>query len=423
MPAALAALKRAQEACPPLRDTSIDMEDKATELGLDLSQLGAILDMDRAAQLLSSLKAVLPAHLIQKIDAGDVAVGETGATAPGAFFDRIDPEGYLIEMNSGLFEFIYRMARPVAAAVFRPMEGTTQGIERSALARIIAEIMWWYERLGTSFGPAYEVTRDQIFLASRLATNAELFLLAHELGHVQAAEDLSWQGQGLSAAELATIEEHVADGFALQTLLESFQPSGNEMDGFSLGLRYAGAEFALQMWRLFDLLNLPFVDGVHPSSNDRIQWLRSCLGKFMDNEQACANITVIARLIEKLFDEVAQILNAPREDEIYEQEATQILAGFDSLLDQCSGQAIPDYATFYPAAIDLLSKGYPETVLQNVFAKIAQEFAEVGIEPVTGPSDKHTLMIRFNKYKLLFGLVEELPAGIADIYREKLSLG
>lgn len=422
MPAALDALRRAQEACPPLREISIDMEDKARELGLDPAELGAALNVDRATLLLSTLKAALPDDLIRKIDAGDIAVGEIGATAPGAFVERIDPEGYLIEMNSGLFEFIYRMARPVAAAVFRTMDGATQGIERSALARILAEIMWWHERLGTSFGPAYEVTRDHISLANRLAINAELFLLAHELGHVHAAEDPTWQKAHLSAAQLATAEEHVADGFALQILLGSFQSAGNETDGFSLGMLYAGAEFALQMWRLFDLLNLAFVDGVHPSSNDRIQTLRSYLGKLVDKETH-DNITVIARLIEGLFDEVAEILNAPREDDIYEREATQLLAGFERLLDQCAGQAIPDYVTFYPAAIELLSNGYPESFLRDVFARIAREFAQVGIEPVAESVDQHTLLVRFNKYKLLFGLIDELPDGIADIYREKLSLG
>ena len=101
------------------------------------------LQLDRATLLISDLRCALPDALLQLLDNGSLAVGEIGLETPNAYYQQVEKDQFLVIMHSGLFEFLYRIARPLAAAVFRTNESPNSGVESPDFARIVAEIIWW----------------------------------------------------------------------------------------------------------------------------------------------------------------------------------------------------------------------------------------------------------------------------------------
>ena len=55
---------------------------------------------------------------------------------------------------------------------------------------MLADILWWYWKTGTIFGPSYPITESQKHLAGVLAMETEKFFLCHELVHVLVRDGL-----------------------------------------------------------------------------------------------------------------------------------------------------------------------------------------------------------------------------------------
>ncbi|MXN80135.1 hypothetical protein GR157_36155 [Burkholderia sp. 4701] len=403
----------------PLRNLPADLTQAVTgdlcvppqKLHLDLR--------DRVLDLLSELQSSLPPIVQQLLRDGHLVVGEIGADVPNAHVTRLDGDQFVVVLHSGLFAFLYRVARPLASAVFRSTADAGAGIDTPELARIIAEVFWWQQETGDSFGPEYEVTLGQKQLANILAMRAERFLLAHELGHVLFAMGM------MSEVELAerlgdSMEEHFADVTALYLSLNACNEGGGGADQMWLTLTYAGAELALQIWGVMQQIGLDFVDGVHPPALQRIAALRSSLREWCETDETFEAIAMAAKVIERTFHEVGQIIVQPGDHAAtFETEADSLVVEFRRLLDSCSNALVPDYSTFYTEAPALLSRGYPESVLQRVFVDVVDGFKEAMSQDLGG-TDKAEVIKRFSQYKLLFGLAEHMPAPAKLVYQAAL---
>ena len=373
----------------------------------------------RVPELLLDLEAVLPAILQDLIGEGRLVVGEVGLNSPNAQVIPVEDGQFVVVLYSGLFAFLYRIARPLASAVFRPAEGIGSGIDMPTLARVVAEIFWWLQQTGDSFGPDYEVTLDQKLLANLLAVSAERFLLAHELGHVYVAMG------AMSHAEFAeevndSLEEHLADVAALSLCVKACVAVHGTSDPTWLAFTYAGAELALQIWDVMGRIGLDFVDGMHPPATQRIAVLRDWLRGACGSEATYDAIVMAATIIERAFGEITQIITQPGEHDLtFEAECEALIEEFERLLDKCSGERIPDYTTFYVEAPAIVSRGYPQSVLSRVFLTVVDHFAEVMSKDRDG-ADPKQILVRFNRFKLLFGLIQQLPEPAKSLYEGAL---
>ncbi|MBR7955345.1 hypothetical protein KDW78_15810 [Burkholderia cenocepacia] len=374
----------------------------------------------RVPELMHDLEDVLPAILKELIREGRLVVGEVGLDSPNAQVIPVGEGQFVVALYSGLFALLYRIARPLASAVFRPAEGIGSGIDMPTLARVVAEIFWWLQQTDDSFGPDYEVTLDQKLLANLLAVSAERFLLAHELGHVYIAMG------AMSHAELAeevndSLEEHLADVAALSFCVKACMAKHGTSDPTWLAFTYAGAELTLQIWDVMGRIGLDFVDGTHPLATQRIAVLRDWLRSTCDSEATYDAIVMAATVIERAFGEISQIITQPGEHALtFEAECEALIEEFERLLDKCSGERIPDYATFYVDAPALLSRGYPQSVLSRVFLTVVDHFAEA-MSKDRDDADPKQILVRFNRFKLLFGLVQQLPEPAKGLYEGVLA--
>jgi len=373
------------------------------------------LQLDRATLLISDLRCALPDALLQLLDNGSLAVGEIGLETPNAYYQQVEKDQFLVIMHSGLFEFLYRIARPLAAAVFRTNESPNSGVESPDFARIVAEIIWWQLEGGSSFGPEYEITTDQRRLAELLTTFAEKFLLAHELGHVLVA--LERKSNADFNDESDTGEELIADWAAVKLTLTALYKVQENPDPMYVSLVYAGAELALQIWGVMESIGLNFVDSVHPPTNHRLKMLRGEFRAYCPSDDVFNSLMTVAIIIEKTFRQVSNIILDPSEHaEKFEEETKSLICEIEQLLEECSANTVPDYVTFYKKSPTLFSRGYPHEILSQVFEKITADFAAMSAEEPTLHLDT-TTQRRFNKFKLLFGLTNEMPEPAKALYQ------
>jgi hypothetical protein len=401
----------------PLEDPSPDkLGDLLNVLeGSSLSQLSELEIDSRVSMLMDELSASLPAVAHQLLRDGHLVVGELGIEAPNAQLVQLDTDQFVVVLHSGLFAFLYRIARPLASAVFRPTADQGEGIDFPQFARIIAEVFWWMDATGATYGPGeYAITSEQKHLANILAMRAERFLLAHELGHVLFAK----QQADSADPELfdGSMEEYIADATALGLTLNACVEEDGTFDPMQLMLTYAGAELSLQIWGAATQIGIDFVDSVHPPSNQRIAALRAILREWCGSEQQFKQTVMAAEVIGKAFSEVSQIINQPSSHAAtFEREAGTLLDEFTDLLEQCSKERVPDYVTFYTSAPALLDRGYPESILNRVFVMVVERFNEA-MRQLPGQADKAETIKRFSQYKLLFGLTERMPQPAKSLY-------
>jgi hypothetical protein len=414
---------------PPRRPREADIKDFAARFGVDPA--GVLEDQreDYAQRLLASVVPGLPAPLRQLIDDGRVAVGEVGRDSANAYLERVGAD-YAILFHSGLAELLYRIARPVSTALFPEANESSLGTPQ--LARVVAEIFWWYQATGSAYGPAYDISKRQIVLASALATYAELFLLAHELGHIYATESPAWRA-GIEVEALAAQEEHVADMAGVLTLLGAVQQGHGPYPQDSR-VAYAGAELAFYVWHTMAKCGMVFVDGDHPAAEDRIEGLRVVVRQHCPSGEDYEAVTSLANRLRGLFADVADIITDPGEhDAFYEREAGVLVGELRALVQRCTGGMVPDYMTFYQEAPRLLSQGFPTVVLERVVAQAASELkaatralpGEPGERPNRDWSEPERQAIHawgnaFQAFKLFYGLSQHLVDPVAAVYRSAL---
>jgi hypothetical protein len=414
---------------PPRRPTEQDTKDFAGRFGLDPADLLDDQREDYAQYLLATIVSGLPTPLRQLIDDGRVAVGEVGQNSANAYIERVGGD-YAILFHSGLREFLYRIARPLSTTLFP--EPSESGLGTPELARVVAEIFWWYQATGSAYGPAYNITKRQIVLASALATYAELFLLAHELGHIYATESPAWRA-GVEVDAIAAQEEHVADMAGLLTLLGAVQ-RGHGPYPQDLRVAYAGAELAFHVWHTMANVGMVFVDGDHPPAEDRIEGLRVVVRQHCASDGDYEAVISLANQLHTMFANVTNLIADPREHEVSYERAAEVLVGeLRALVQRCTAGVVPDYMTFYQEAPPLLSRGYPTVILERVVARVVCELkaaskalpGELGKRPNRDWSEPERQAIHawgnaFQAFKLFFGLTQHLSDPVAAVYRSVL---
>jgi hypothetical protein len=109
-----------------------------------------------------------------------------------------------------------------------------------------------------------------------LATEAELFLLSHEIGHIVADAGLD---SGI-AARIAAVsvaaghrDEHAADAIAFRLAMQIHAPPP-QLKPSLVQLRYAGVESALRVFATLERLGFRF-DRTHPAASCRLDFIRA----------------------------------------------------------------------------------------------------------------------------------------------------
>lgn len=272
-PQELIAIKKSEFAVSNSNELFFDSDLFKEELkdGKDVEKLKEeIKNTDYAVYLFEQNRNRFPSYVNQMYDSGSFAIGEIDNPIPNAHFYNLGDLNYAITFNAGLKNFIYRVIRAYSTRfVFTEDENKKSSISFEETCQKIADIFWWFGiSQGQAYGPNYPITKDQIKMANILTMEAELFFVAHEVGHLNydmmsnsPMADKYKENYGHLS------EEFEADRFALLTCLGAFDESGNHKAERN-DVIYAGCELALLIFSGLEKIDLKLKSGTRQQTKE-----------------------------------------------------------------------------------------------------------------------------------------------------------
>ena len=408
------------------------LKKQCVDSGQNMADLLASLnESDWAQSLLDRLKPRLHPELVMFLESDFIAIGTVGNTTPDVYVQKLEA-GYAIVFHAGLKDFVYRVARVIATR-FQP-KGTEDHPSSNdnllATARLIAEVFWWFQETGRAFGPDYPIDQDKINIANLLAMEAETFLIAHEIGHIideglkNHDEQLLKLSNDISPNHR---DEFTADFLGLQFVMQLHNEDA-ERDAFYEPLRYAGVEFALQIYRGLEEVVFESKDS-HPPASKRIARIRLEMQDRCHDDSSWRSLSGLALGIDSMFTKLVYIISEPAEHaEFFEREAGRIVSELDALLNKCTGGMVPNYAQFYMSAAEVFRRGYPHKMLERV-AEVTADFLG-GLQSAKNGKTKtdQAAWVRFQKFKLLFAYImqhmnEPARSIFMDVFESQQEIG
>lgn len=262
--------------------------------------------IDRGQQLYKLLAPDLLPPIPALKDSGRLAVGEVGVAKPGAWTETEDlVEGHFaIVIYSGLMEFFYTVSRTLCGVErdIRPDGVVKPSLSYDEVVQRVAGIFQdWkagrFRSVDCFRHPIFPLNMGQMRTAEDLATKAELFVLAHELGNVVADTDPDLAGM---PPDMYGTQESFPDAFAVMTMLRS---------GPRLGWRmtYAGALFALRIFAGLERMGYKSPGQSHPPPSARLEIVRIGGRRWVGDEVSFTAISTIAMAFDELMEGVENV--------------------------------------------------------------------------------------------------------------------
>jgi hypothetical protein len=263
-------------------------------------------DTDGARQLFDSLVPSLPKDIVDLFVNGTVAVGEVGRNTPDVRMRPIEGDrSYVIEFNSGMIEFIYAVVHTLAGL---NVQRTTLGAANEPAQRYedvidqVADLykdwkwpkkwLWLFRR--TPYHDS-RLTVPTLKWDERVARHAELFMLAHEIGHV--VIDLKMLQSLNLSLEIKNVEQ-AADAIGLAIVLRYARSAGH-----SIELAYAGAVLAIRTFAGLQRVGVKFLSD-YGDHLQRIENIRSVIRSQCSGDQDFHELSRVAVAYEDEMDDV-----------------------------------------------------------------------------------------------------------------------
>ena len=241
----------------------------------------------------------------------DVAVGELQTLDANACCVEVPAGGYVILINTGLMILVYKLIKSFASMIqFNRAYGRTSigFFEGYHTLEEIAE--YTHQTIGTyllynapvgRMLPVASLSRDQMDVTAALLHFAELFVLAHEFGHIMEGHlsrakklKVMLKKEEISVFRPEWNQEHEADVYGLGLILEKVQNRKNS--SLVRASACAGPDLLLT---IFDLIEK--IGKINPTSHPPANLRRLNLRKFALAEEKGL---MLAKAFEKLSDEI-----------------------------------------------------------------------------------------------------------------------
>jgi hypothetical protein len=194
---------------------------------------------------------------------------------------------------------------------------------------MIGKVFLTYAASQQILAARHSAHEEQQKLAHQLASEAELFLLAHEVGHAWIAhESIPSAESSLRGYKITWEEEFASDQLAIAWLLGKALTRGK-----GARMVYAGAEFALRVLICLENVGTPFT-GTHPKANLRLEILRVTAREICDKFKVPFDqIRTIAIANDEFLDEIERRIHGL--DPTPNQDRTRVRSKLLVLLEEC----------------------------------------------------------------------------------------
>jgi hypothetical protein len=261
---------------------------------------------DLGKRLYSYLEPRLPADTRQAFAAGRAVIGEVGIAKPAAFAEPLS-DGYVIEVFTGLADFFYSISRAMHSQMqFRVGSSSPQAQVAARIDQTVAaieEIFRTFQKSEKIAKPAnYLISQEQLEMASTLSTQAEAFVVAHEIGHLQ-----MWEVAPKAPRQSSQKIELKADEIALQFVLgmHSNEPVLRKR------MVYAGAEFAVRVFAGLEHLGKYFGQDTHPLPTRRLESIRAVARELCGSHREYVRLIRLATTYDQFLEEMERRIAGP----------------------------------------------------------------------------------------------------------------
>ena len=355
---------------------------------------------DRAVRLFEVLSPGLPEALQTSYSSGLLAIGEINSRSPDLRSCRIGEEGFVILYSSMMMDFVYAVLRACAGVTVRrtasgPANVPPLGVD--AVASLVADTFrqWarssrWpciWNRIDRPDFPIAEAIQDR---TESLEKSTELFMLAHELGHV--ALDLG------VFPRVSGNEEEDADRCGVALFLPSAQGA--------LGLRDAffGPVFAARIFAGLKALRVKLA-GNYPDADRRVELLIASFRSQCPNQQYFHEASTVMFAYLDMMDSVDKIISkrAGEKDLQFERVLVRLIAE----LQELSQHHIP--RSEFIAHVAEIAERAPSRLMRDVGSALIlyyQSRRRDGYLP---------LEMRLAMGNELGGLIPQLPNEVRDL--------
>ena len=250
-----------------------------------------------------------PDALQQRRDDGRIALGEIGDWQPDARTYGVDEQNYVIEVTSGYMDFLYALGRAMAgASVVYGRDGSVknaQGLSVSNVADLAAQTLKEWQkhcqpRLWDLFWKEKRIEHARFDLSAparditeTLVTCAELFTIAHEIGHVALGLGFSAPAHANSqvAADLAGLAVYV--------------PTAAKLIGERFA--FAGPALAVRVTGSLSRCGVTF-SGAYPPVAERLDHLLRGLRAFCPSDQYFTEASTIMVANLSFMDDIDKLI-------------------------------------------------------------------------------------------------------------------
>jgi hypothetical protein len=240
----------------------------------------------------------LPQKLRDLVAAGSAAIGQVGHNVPDARVIPVEADGFVVEFTSGMMDFQYAVGRALAPIYHEggQSRGSPDDYDRvvSPLEKLLrqwARYMRWYwvwpwRRIKIGGPPIPQDVREWIEM---MATMGELFLLAHELGHI--ALDIKL------VPRVSDKNEVDADRYGLEFLIPALQKYWHKR------VAYAAPIIPIRIFASLERLGVQFSEE-YPPQADRVRLLREQILKMCPSKHYFYEVTTIMVWWQDMLDDL-----------------------------------------------------------------------------------------------------------------------
>lgn len=256
--------------------------------------------LDRAQYLYVVLQSQLPAELHDLVSNGSVVIGELARNPPEIQTVPIGGNEAVVEFNSGMFDFFYSVVRSLSGSMVRVTESGPKNEAPLSLSDVAHNtaalfrqwkwpnsLLWTVRKIHYPQFPITERIRQRVLEFSKYT---ELFLLAHELGHVEMECGIAQQKPENVEVEADAIGCKLLFGVASFGIID-------------LADLYGAAVLAVRICAALEHIGFKF-SRAYPNQDTRLQCLRSAALAICPSMQYFHEISRIGVAYQDEMDDV-----------------------------------------------------------------------------------------------------------------------
>lgn len=319
---------------------------------------------DRAQQLYHVLAPGLPRELQKRVADGVVAIGEVGDNVPDVRTIPVAPDGFVVEFTSGMMDFQYAVARALAGldqgnTILRSKPqgfgDVTRLVER-VLRRSARYVRWfWLWPWRRIENPDFPIAKDVHDWIEMIVTMGELFLLAHELGHVALNSGI--------VKPVYENDEVNADHYGFEFLLPEAEKRWHKR------VAYAGPVIPIRIFASLERLGVQFSDR-YPPQAERVKLLREQVHKMCPSEQYFHEVTTIMVAWQDMLDDIENHID-PKSTRALPDAERVLVRLIAELEEVAKGNVKLD--TFV-TNIGFLAKAYPAETIKQAARMLVKDY-------------------------------------------------